>query len=163
MQAEILTAGEDVAELVRGLRELVPDGESVSSGVAEIIAAVRAGGDEAVVAYTALHDTGGVTVEALRVPAEGLRQAAEGLDPKVRGGLELAIANVRNAARASLRDDRLVRVAGAEVTMREVPVDSAAVYVPGGRAPYPSTVVMGVVTADVAGVEDIAVCAPPGR
>jgi histidinol dehydrogenase len=51
---------------------------------------------------------------------------------------------------------------GHEVRLREVPVDSAAVYVPGGRAPYPSTVIMGVVTARVAGVQNIAVCAPPG-
>ena len=163
MQAEILTAREDAGELVQELRALVPAGNSVSGEVAEILATVRAGGDRAVREYTARHDTGGMPVEALRVPAEGLRRAAKGLDPKVRGGLELAIANVRDAARASLRDDRLVAVAGAEVTIREVPVDSAAVYVPGGRAPYPSTVVMGVVTADVAGVEDIAVCAPPGR
>jgi histidinol dehydrogenase len=48
------------------------------------------------------------------------------------------------------------------MTLREVPVGSAAVYVPGGRAPYPSTVVMGVVTARAAGVLDVAVCAPPG-
>jgi histidinol dehydrogenase len=163
VQAEILTAREDAGELVRELRELVPAGSSVSGEVAEILSTVRAGGDQAVREYTARHDTGGVLVEALRVPAEGLRRAAKGLDPKVRGGLELAIANVRDAARASLGDDRLVTVAGAEVTIREVPVNSAAVYVPGGRAPYPSTVVMGVVTAEVAGVGDIAVCAPPGR
>ncbi|HEY2657269.1 MAG TPA: histidinol dehydrogenase, partial [Solirubrobacteraceae bacterium] len=93
MQAEILTAGEDVAELVRGLRELVPDGESVSSGVAEIIAAVRAGGDEAVLGYTAQFDTGGVAVESLQVPVGVLRGAAAELDPDVRRGLEFAIAN----------------------------------------------------------------------
>ncbi len=162
MQAEILTAGEDVAELVRGLRELVPDGESVSSGVAEIIAAVRARGDEAVLDYTAQFDTGGVAIESLQVPMGVLQGAAAELDPDVRRGLEFAIANVRCAARASLRDDRLVELPAAEVTIREAPVDSAAVYVPGGRAPYPSTVVMGVVTARAAGVEDIAVCAPPG-
>src|SRR5690606_13571348 len=51
---------------------------------------------------------------------------------------------------------------GQRVTLREVPVRRAAVYVPGGRAPYPSTVVMGVVTARAAGVEQVAVCAPPG-
>ena len=162
MQAEILTAGEDVAELVRGLRELVPDGESVSSGVAEIIAAVRARGDEAVLDYTAQFDTGGVAIESLQVPMGVLQGAAAELDPDVRRGLKFAIANVRCAARASLRDDRLVELPAAEVTIREAPVDSAAVYVPGGRAPYPSTVVMGVVTARAAGVEDIAVCAPPG-
>lgn len=163
MQTEILAAGEDVAEFVRGLRRLVPGGESVSAGVAEILAAVRESGDRAVLDYTSRLDTGGVPVGALQVPAEVVQQAAAEVDPDVGLGLKVAIANVRGAARASLRDDRLVELPGAEVTVREAPVDSAAVYVPGGRAPYPSTVVMGVVTARAAGVKEIAVCAPPGR
>jgi histidinol dehydrogenase len=162
VQAEILAAGEDVGELVRGLRRLIPAGESVAAGVAEILAAVRAGGDRAVLDYTSRFDTGGLPVSSLEVPRDVLRQAAGGLDPAVRGGLQLAIANVRDAASASLRDDRTVELSAAKVTVREAPVDSAAVYVPGGRAPYPSTVVMGVVTAQAAGVEEIAVCAPPG-
>ncbi len=53
--------------------------------------------------------------------------------------------------------------AGQRVVLREVPVRRAAVYVPGGRAPYPSTVIMGVVTAQAAGVGEVAVCAPPAR
>jgi histidinol dehydrogenase len=83
------------------------------------------------------------------------------LDPAVRAGLELAIANVGRVSEASLRPDRAVEFGGHEVVVREVPVARAAVYAPGGRAPYPSTVVMGAVAAHVAGVPQITVCSPP--
>ncbi len=66
-------------------------------------------------------------------------------------------------ATAGLREDRQVAFPGHTVIIREAPVRSAAVYVPAGRAPYPSTVVMGVVPARAAGVCDISVCAPPDR
>ena len=90
-----------------------------------------------------------------------LRASAQRLHPAVRAGLELAIDNVRRVAQARLAPDRLVEFGGHQVALREVPVARAAVYVPGGRAPYPSTVVMGVVTAKTAGVAEIVVCSPP--
>jgi histidinol dehydrogenase len=78
-------------------------------------------------------------------------------------GLQVAIANVALVSQAGVSEDLAVELPqGQRVLLREVPVSSAAVYVPGGRAPYPSTVVMGVVTARSAGVIDVAVCAPPG-
>jgi histidinol dehydrogenase len=76
--------------------------------------------------------------------------------------LELAIANVAKVAEARLAADRTVEFDGHEVRLREVALDRAGIYVPGGRAPYPSTVVMGTVVANVAGVREIAVCSPPG-
>jgi histidinol dehydrogenase len=76
--------------------------------------------------------------------------------------LEHAIANVTRVAQASLTADRTVSFDEHEVVLREVPVRRGAVYVPGGRAPYPSTVVMGTVCARVARVREVAVCAPPG-
>jgi histidinol dehydrogenase len=79
----------------------------------------------------------------------------------VRAGLEVAIENVRAVAQAGRVEERAVILPeGHSVTLREVPVRRAAIYVPGGRAPYPSTVVMGVVTARVAGVDEVVVCAP---
>jgi histidinol dehydrogenase len=73
----------------------------------------------------------------------------------------VAIANVGAVARAGLADEREVRLPeGHTVTLREVPVRRAAMYVPGGRNPYPSTVVMGAVTARAAGVDEVVVCAP---
>jgi histidinol dehydrogenase len=86
----------------------------------------------------------------------------ERLDDEIRAGLELAIANVGKVAEAQLSPDRTVTFTGHQVRIREVPLARGGVYVPGGRAPYPSTVVMGVVAARVAGVPEIAVCSPPG-
>jgi histidinol dehydrogenase len=162
MQCERLTLSGDPAGLAQELRELIPAPESVQDQVAEIIARVRASGDDALRFYTREYDTGGTTPAALRVPEAELDTALTRLDDAVRSGLEQAIANVTRVAEAGLQDDRTVSFDGHEVILREVPVDSAAVYVPGGRAPYPSTVVMGVITARVAGVKEIAVCAPPG-
>ena len=167
-EPEVLT-GEPVA-LAAELRALVPDPGSVREVVAEIIAGVRAGGDAALTEYTRRFDTGGADPLPLHVTDEGLDAALADLAPDVRYGLERAIENVGRVAAAGLAEDRVVALdgdggagAGWEVTLRGVPVERAAVYVPGGRAPYPSTVIMGVVTARVAEVETIAVCAPPGR
>jgi histidinol dehydrogenase len=162
MQCEQMILSGDPAGLAQDLRELVPAPEAVQEQVAEIIARVRASGDDALRFYTREYDTGGTTPSSLRVPDAELDTALARLDAPVRAGLEQAIANVTRVAEASLQEDRTVAFDGHEVILREVPVDRAAVYVPGGRAPYPSTVVMGVVTARVAGVTDIAVCAPPG-
>src|SRR5205807_3004820 len=78
--------------------------------------------------------------------------------------MELAAGNVRAVALAGVQPDREVELPqGQEVRVREVPVRRAAIYVPGGRAPYPSTVVMGATAARAAGVEEVVVCSPPGR
>lgn len=145
------------------LRALVPDGASVAAVVREIVDRVRAGGDQAVLEYTRLHDTAGGEPRPLRVGAEELDEAIKVLPLELVAGLQVAIANVALVAQAGVSEDVSVELPqGQRVTLREVPVQGAAVYVPGGRAPYPSTVVMGVVTARAAGVLDVAVCAPPG-
>jgi histidinol dehydrogenase len=86
------------------------------------------------------------------------------LERDVLAGLRTAIANVKAVARAQVRDEPVTveLPEGHTVEVAEQPVRRAAVYVPGGRAPYPSTVVMGAVPARVAGVREIVVCAPPG-
>jgi histidinol dehydrogenase len=162
VQCERLNLSGDPVGLAQELRELIPAPEAVADQVTEIIARVRASGDDALRFYTREYDTGGTTPAALRVPEAELDTAEVRLDEAVRAGLQLAIDNVTKVAEAGLACDQTVSFDGHEVLLREVPVDSAAVYVPGGRAPYPSTVIMGVVTARVAGVQNIAVCAPPG-
>jgi histidinol dehydrogenase len=134
------------------VRALAPSAESVTQAVGQIVANVRGHGDAALEQYVAQFDG----VEGpLRIEPGG------DLDPQVRAGLEVAIENVRAVAAAGLGDERAVVLPeGQSVTLREVPVRRAAIYVPGGRAPYPSTVVMGVVTARVAGVDEVVVCAP---
>ncbi|HTU77582.1 MAG TPA: histidinol dehydrogenase [Solirubrobacteraceae bacterium] len=145
------------------LRALVPDGSSVAAPVGEIIAAVRARGDAAVLDYTRRLDTGGGDPRPLRVAPEELDEAIKRLPLELIAGLQVAIVNIALVADAGVARDTAVELPqGQRIVLREIPVASAAVYVPGGRAPYPSTVVMGVVTARSAGVLDVAVCAPPG-
>jgi histidinol dehydrogenase len=136
----------------------------VADQVAAIVERVRAEGDAAVFALTRELDTGGAEPWPLRVEALVLQEALAALPDPLREALELAAANVRAVALASLRADQDVPLPqGQTVTVREVPVSRAAIYVPGGRAPYPSTVVMGAVTAQVAGVEEVVVCSPPRK
>jgi histidinol dehydrogenase len=124
----------------------VPTGADVAADVAEIIAAVRSGGDARLAEYVARLDS----------PA--------GNEPAALPALDVAIANVRAIAEAQLAGDAEVTLPqGHTVTVRELPVRRAAIYVPGGHNPYPSTVVMGVVTAKAAGVEEVVVCAPGGH
>jgi histidinol dehydrogenase len=145
------------------LRALVADGASVEDAVREIVGAVRSKGDAAVHEYTRRYDTQGNEPRPLVVAPEELDAAIKELPLELVAGLQVAIANVAAVAQAGVEEDRTVRLPqGQHVTLREVPVHAAAVYVPGGRAPYPSTVVMGVVTARAAGVLDVAVCSPPG-
>jgi histidinol dehydrogenase len=152
-----------VAGAAAHIRALVEYGASVAEDVRQIVADVRREGDEAVLRYTRLHDTAGGEPRALRVPAEELDEAITQLPLALVAGLQVAIANVALVAEAGVGSDRAVDLPqGHRVLLREIPVGSAAVYVPGGRAPYPSTVIMGVVTARSAGVLDVAVCAPPG-
>ena len=166
MRCERFALTGDPGAAAERIRALVPTSASVQSAVAEIIAQVRNGHDEAVVDYTRRFDTGGTEPRPLEVEEGVSRRALERLDAAVRTGLERAIENVGAVAAdaaAQLGERIGVSLGAHEVTLRSAPVDRAAVYVPGGRAPYPSTVVMGVVTARAAGVEDIAVCAPPGN
>lgn len=131
--------------------------------VRAILDEVRTGGDEAVLRLTERFDKAELGPGQLRVDARELEASVGSLEPEVLRGLRTAIANVRAVVRAQARDPVSVGLEqGQRVEIVEVPVGRAAIYVPGGRAPYPSTVVMGAVTARAAGVDEIAVCAPPG-
>ena len=145
-------------EVVPQLRGLVPRSASVRIEVERIVDHVRDRGDEALLDYAERFD--GVR-PPLRVPTPELDAAAAGLRDDLRRGLEVAMANVAAVAGASLGDDAdLLLAQGQRVHIRELPVHRAAIYAPGGRNPYPSTVVMGAVTARVAGVEEIVVVSP---
>ncbi len=157
MPVSRLTAGADAAAVAAALRAHVATGASVGDVVREIVEAVREGGDEALLGYEARF---GAAQRPLRVEARELRTALDGLDGAVRAGLELARANVEDVARAGLAGDRDVDLPqGQRIRLREVPVRRAAIYAPGGQAPYPSSVIMGAATARAAGVEEIVVCA----
>jgi len=106
----------------------------------------------------------GVRPARLRVPAGAIAAALEALDPDVRTALEVAIERVRRVHADQVRPDRTTDVVpGGTVTMRWIPVDRVGLYVPGGRAVYPSSVVMNVVPAQIAGVGSLAVASPPQK
>jgi histidinol dehydrogenase len=148
---------------MRVVRELRGRAPLPTADVAEIVAEVRRRGDEAVLDFTERFDRAELGPEDLRVDAQELESSIGILEPAVLEGLRLAIRNVRSVAEAQLREPLEVELPeGQRVEVAEVPVDRAGVYVPGGRAPYPSTVVMCATAAHVAGVGEIAVCAPPG-
>ncbi len=151
------------AAVAAHLRSLVAAGDSVEPAVREIVERVRAEGDAAISDYTRRFDTSGNDPSPLLVTPEELDDAIRLLPLELVAGLQVAIANVAQVAQAGVSEDVAVQLPqGQRVALREVPVGSAAVYVPGGRAPYPSTVVMGVVTARAAGVLSVAVSSPPG-
>jgi histidinol dehydrogenase len=145
------------------VRALVPPPGDVEDDVRAILEHVRTGGDEAVRELTERFDHAELAPEELAVAPAEIDNAVASLEPGVLAGLRAAIANVKAVARAQLREPTRLRLeAGHTVSVSEVPVRRAAAYIPGGRAPYPSTVVMCAITAFEAGVDELAVCAPPG-
>ena len=150
----------------RALRGVVPraelDVEHAVERVRPIVAQVREGGVEALVELTERFD--GVRLASIRVPAEALVRALEQLDPPVRAALEESIRRVRIVHAAQRRTDSTTTVVpGGTVVERWVPVGRVGLYVPGGLAVYPSSVVMNVVPAQEAGVASIAVTSPAQR
>ncbi len=138
------------------------DVEAATAVVRPVVEAVRDRGDEAVLEATERFD--GVRPAALRVPAVVLAAALAALDPAVREALEESARRVRMVCTAARPPDVTVQVVpGGEVTERWTPVRRVGLYVPGGRVPLPSSVVMNVVPAQVAGVGSLAVCSPPQR
>jgi histidinol dehydrogenase len=136
------------------------DVEAAVAAVRPICDDVRQRGAAAVREYTARFD--GVDLAATRVPAQALAGALAALDPEVRDALAEAIRRARLVHEAQRPADHVTTVApGATVTERYVPVGRAGVYVPGGLVTYPSSVVMNIVPAQVAGVAQIAVASPP--
>jgi histidinol dehydrogenase len=124
---------------------------------------VREGGDQAVLRLGARFDATETPPAALRVDPARVAAAVEELDSGLREAIEMAVANVRAVAEAQLSDERRVELPqGQSVRLREVPVGAAGIYAPGGRAAYPSSVVMGAVPAQVAGVDRVALASPPG-
>jgi histidinol dehydrogenase len=158
MIERLAVSADDATSIAAHVRGYVPAPASVADRVSGIIESVREGGDHALLEHERRFGGGG---GPLRVPGEELRAALDELDPDVRAGLELARANVAQVAEAGLLEDRDVELPqGQRVRLREIPVARAAVYAPGGRQPYPSSVIMGAVTARAAGVAELVVAAP---
>jgi len=151
---------------VRELRGTLPraelDVEAALATVRPVCDDVAARGAAAVLDASERFD--GVRPPSLRVPADVIASALDDLDPRVRAALEESIRRARTVHADQRRSDTTTSVTeGGTVTERWVPVDRVGLYVPGGRAVYPSSVVMNVVPALLAGVGSLAVASPPQK
>ena len=134
----------------------------IRSRTAAIVADVRRAGDEALRAMAA--DFDGVALASLEVPMAECAAALASLDPALRGAMERAAANVRRVHEAFRPVGQEVESEpGIVIGRRPDPLGRVGVYAPGGRAAYPSSVLMGVIPARVAGVGEVIVCSPPSR
>ena len=130
--------------------------------VEPILHRVKTGGESELIKLAQEFD--GVTPASIRVPQQALDSALASLDPAIRTALELSIERVRKVHNDQLRADKTTNVVdGGTVTEKWIPVDRVGLYVPGGRAVYPSSVVMNVVPAQIAKVSSIAVASPPQK
>ena len=165
MISRIDLRGREPGSLSRtGLASVLPraatDVEAALAQVRPVCDDVRRRGAPAVREYTARFD--GVDLAATPVPREALDAALAGLDPQVRAALTEAVRRTRRVHGAQLPGETVTQVTdGLTVTGRFIPVGRAGVYVPGGLVAYPSSVVMNIVPAQVAGVSSIAVASPP--
>ena len=149
---------------LRELRAALPraelDVEAALAAVRPIVADVRERGAAAL--YDAAERFDGIRPPSLRVPVDVVARSLETLDPAVRAALEESIRRARLVHADQRRSDTTTRVTeGGTVTERWVPVDRVGLYVPGGLAVYPSSVVMNVVPAQLAQVPSLAVASPP--
>ncbi|MEY3649500.1 MAG: hypothetical protein RL370_203 [Actinomycetota bacterium] len=130
--------------------------------VQPILHRVKTGGEGELIKLAQEFD--GVTPASIRVPQQALNSALASLDPAIRAALELSIERVRKVHNDQVRIGKTTNVVdGGTVTQKWIPVDRVGLYVPGGRAVYPSSVVMNVVPAQIAKVPSIAVASPPQK
>ena len=136
--------------------------EDISSTVSGILEQVRKNGDTALRELTLRFD--GVKLDSIRVKPEDLQSALEELDPKLRLVLEQAAENIRSFHQRQKTESQLeFSNDGTMLGWKVTPLDSVGIYVPGGRAVYPSTLLMNVIPAQVAGVSKIAMVSPPNE
>jgi histidinol dehydrogenase len=148
------------------LQALVPradvDASSASTAAEALIADVRARGEVALLDQAERFD--GVRPARVRVHADEIAEALSRLNPAVRAALEEAVVRVRKGSEAQVPPSTVTTIAdGAEIVQRWQPIGRVGLYVPGGKAVYPSSVVMNVVPAQVAGVNSIALASPPQK
>jgi len=152
--------GLSVPELTRAVPGLPVEAAFPSSEVRAILDLVRHGGDAALRDLTRRFD--GVVVDALRVDHEEISAAIEAIAPDLRAALELAYGRILAYHRHEPAPVGTFELDGVTVRHLVRPVRRAGLYAPGGRARYPSTVLMGAAPARVAGVDEIVLCVPPG-
>ncbi|HLY88665.1 MAG TPA: histidinol dehydrogenase, partial [Acetobacteraceae bacterium] len=148
----------DFAALLNQTRETT---ESVDQAVAAIIADVRGEGDAALLRYTYRFDRVPLTADRLRIRADEIDAAVAAVSQELMAALDLAATRIEAFHRLQMPSDmQTTDAAGLTLGMRWLPLDAVGLYVPGGKAAYPSSVLMNALPARVAGVSRIAMCVP---
>ena len=158
LRGKALTKAQYNAELPRATLDV----NEAMRLIEPILHRVKTGGELELIKLAQEFD--GVTPPGIRVSQQDLDDCLKALDPQIRAALELSIERVRTVHNEQVRSDKTtVVVDGGTVTEKWIPVDRVGLYVPGGRAVYPSSVVMNVVPAQIAKVQSIAVASPPQK
>ncbi len=148
----------------KGVTEMFGAPLTAAQVVDKIVADVRVGGDEKLLYYTNLIDKAGLTKASLKVSTAEFAEAKDLVDAKVVAAMEKAIQNVMEFHQEQMPKSWLTnRANGAMLGQKVTPVDSVGIYVPGGTAAYPSSVIMNACPAKVAGVPRIVMAVPPGK
>ena len=146
------------------LRRLVSRGEieveKYEDIVKEILQEVRDRGDEALIAYTEKFDKVKLTAEDIQIPFEELEKAYEEIEDELKWSLEIAIERVREFHEAQRENSYFKEEDGIIIGQKVIPIEKVGLYVPGGKAAYPSTVIMNAIPAQVAGVKEIIMVSP---
>lgn len=160
-----LSLTEPIASLTNAQRRLLIDrsrssDRPVQQAVADIIEAVRRGGDAALMELASKFD--GVALPAIEVPPAARKAALKSIAPDLLAAMQRSARNIESVQRAALPVASEVRPEpGILIGRRPDPLDRVGVYAPGGRAMYPSSVLMGAIPARVAGVREVVLCSPP--
>lgn len=149
-----------------GYQKAIPraslDIAAAMSAIEPILQKVKSGGEAELLQLAEEFD--GVRPNSIRVPQSALDEALTNLDPEVRTALELSAERIRKVHSDQTRTEKTTKVVdGGVVTERWIPVDRVGLYVPGGRAVYPSSVLMNVIPAQIAKVTSIAIASPPQK
>lgn len=154
--------GEAPYALAGSIRAAMPSGAEITAEVAELVASVRDGGEQRLMEL--IEELDGVRLRHPVVAPEAVPAALAQIPASLREALEVAAENIRRVAEAQVRAApiEVSPPQGQRIRIADVPVRSAGIYVPGGRAPYPSSVLMGAIPARAAGVDRVVVASPPG-
>ena len=134
------------------------------SAVAEILAKVKSEGDEALFAYTKQFDKVEISKDTIRVTEEEIKEAYDTIDPALLNVIRKALVNIRTYHEKQIQNSWFTSTTnGTMLGQKVTPLNRVGVYVPGGKAVYPSSVLMNIVPAKVAGVPHIVMTTPPGK
>ena len=157
LRGKLIKENKDLNKLIKRSEMEV---EQYENAVKEIIKNVKERGDEAVLDYTEKFDRVKLTPEELIVPFKELEKAYEEIEEEVRWSLEIAAERVRKFHEAQIEKSYFLEEEGMILGQKVIPIERAGLYVPGGKAAYPSSVIMNAIPAVVAGVKEIVMCSP---